>query len=138
LPGEWISVFGGHPANRRIFWSDRAMPITVSLAAVAVTDLAPAKEFYSRLFGRPADLEPMPSLAQWDFPPSGGFQVVENAGTAGASMATLLVSDFDDFLARLHRSGLATGEVITGVLSRLTQIQDPAANVITIAEVPAR
>ena len=76
------------------------MPITVSLAAVAVADLAVAKEFYGRLFGRPADLEPMPSLAQWDFPPSGGFQVVENAATAGASMATLLVSDFDDFLAR--------------------------------------
>jgi predicted enzyme related to lactoylglutathione lyase len=114
------------------------MPITVSLAAVAVDDLAVAKEFYGRLFGRPADLEPMPSLAQWDFPPSGGFQVVANAATAGASMATLLVSDFDGFLARLDRSGIATGEVISGVLSRLTQIQDPAANVITIAEVPAR
>jgi predicted enzyme related to lactoylglutathione lyase len=112
------------------------MSITVSLAAVAVDDLARAKEFYNRLFGRPADLEPMPTLAQWDFPPSGGFQVGENASAAGASMATLLVSDFDDFLVQLDRSGITTSDVTTGVVSRLVQTQDPAANVITIAEAP--
>ena len=114
------------------------MPITVALAAVAVDDLARAREFYGRLFGRPADLEPMPTLAQWDFPPSGGFQVVENASSAGASMATLLVSDFDDFLAQLQESGIATSEIITGVISRLIQTQDPAGYTITIAEAPAQ
>lgn len=113
---------------------ESAMSISAVLAAVAVADLSQAKDFYARLFERAADQEPMPSLAQWDFPSSGGFQVVEDAERSGASMATLLVSDFQDFLDRLARNDITAGKVVTGILSRLTQIQDPAGNVITIAE----
>lgn len=114
------------------------MSIEVPLAAVAVADLAEAKEFYARLLGRPADLEPMPTLAQWDFSPAGGLQVVEMPDNAGRSMVTLMVSDFDHTLADIADRAIPTSEVVSGVISRVTQISDPAGNVITVAEIPER
>lgn len=110
------------------------MPISAALAAVAVTDLDEAKEFYGRLFDRPADIEPMPTLAQWTLEPCGGVQVVEDAEHSGASLLTLLVSDFDAVLTDLSGRGIQTGEVVDGVISRVTQVSDPAGNTITFAE----
>lgn len=112
------------------------MSIETPLAAVAVADLEEAKEFYARLFGRPADANPMPTLAQWDFEPAGGVQVVCVPEVAGTSMLTLLVSQFDDTITELSSRGVGVGEVVTGVISRVTQLRDPAGNVITLAEIP--
>lgn len=112
------------------------MSIDTPLAAIAVADLAEAKEFYTRLLGRPADIEPMPTLAQWDFAPAGALQVVEGTENPGKSMATLMVSDFDATLSELAERGIDIGDVIDGVISRVTQITDPAGNVITLAETP--
>ncbi len=112
------------------------MSIEIALAAVAVSDLGEAKEFYTRLLGRPVDVEPMPTLAQWDFTPAGALQVVESPAHAGHCMATLLVSDLDATLDDLAAHGIEIGEVVTGVISRVTQVADPAGNVITLAEIP--
>lgn len=76
----------------------------------------------------------MPTLAQWDFIPAGGLQVVEMSENVGSSMVTLMVSDFDDTLSGIADRGISLGEVISGVISRVTQIQDPAGNTITLAE----
>lgn len=109
------------------------MVMTSALAAVAVSDLGNATSFYSTLFGRGPDLEPMPTLAQWDLE-HGGVQVVEMPEKSGSSMVTLMVTDFDDFVAQLDSRGIAHGEVVEGVISRVTQSKDPAGNVITFAE----
>lgn len=109
------------------------MAMTTALAAVAVADLAEAKAFYTTLFGRAPDHEPMPTLAQWDLP-FGGVQVVKVGDNSGTGMLTLLVTEFDDFLAHLGDSGIQHGEVVEGVISRLTQVHDPAGNTITFAE----
>ena len=79
------------------------MPIRAALAAVAVADLDQAKDFYTTVFGRPADIEPMPTLTQWDIDGGGSLQVVESPDLSGSSMATLLVSDFDSFAIRSPR-----------------------------------
>lgn len=105
-----------------------------ALAVVAVSDLAKAKPFYSGLLGRGPDQEPMPTLAQWDFEHGGGVQVVEVPEKSGSSMVTFLVTDFDGFLKQVGVKGIQHGEVISGVISRVTQTQDPAGNVITFAE----
>lgn len=110
------------------------MRINAALAAVAVSDLATAKAFYERLFGRPADVEPMPTLAQWNLQPAGGVQVVVDSERSGSSMLTLLVADFDATLAALDEGNLPHDAVIDGVISRLTRLEDPAGNIITFAE----
>lgn len=113
------------------------MSIDTALATAVVTDLEQAKEFYTRLLGRSLDLEPMPTLAQWDFSPAGGLQVVESAEHAGHAMVTLLVSDFDATIRDLRDRGITVGEIVDGVVSRLTQVSDPDGNVITLTEAPA-
>lgn len=110
------------------------MSITAALATVSVADLKEAIEFYTRLFNRAADEEPMPTLAQWNLEPAGGVQVVEDANHSGSSLFTLLVTDLDDLLRSIGDRGISTGEVIDGVISRVTQIEDPAGNTITFAE----
>lgn len=110
------------------------MPITSALAAASVTDLEEATEFYTRLFNRPADEEPMPTLAQWNLEPCGGVQVVEDAKRSGSSLLTLLVTDLDELLNSLGNRGIETGEVISGVFSRIAPVKDPAGNTITLAE----
>lgn len=110
------------------------MPISAALAAVAVADLDEAKEFYGRLFDRPCDIEPMPTLAQWDLKPAGGVQVVEDDERSGSSLVTLLVADLDGLLAELGGRGIETGKVVDGVISRVSQVRDPAGNTITFAE----
>lgn len=97
-------------------------------------DLAEAREFYSHLFGRGPDMEPMPTLAQWDIQNGGGVQVVEQSKGSGSSMVTLLVTDFDGVLKELSEKRIEHGEVIDGVISRVTQVSDPAGNIITFAE----
>lgn len=113
------------------------MSIAVALSTVAVKDLSGAREFYSRLFGRGPDMEPMPTLAQWDIQNGGGVQVVEQSEGSGSSMVTLLATDFDGLLKELSEKRIERGEVIDGVISRVTQVSDPAGNIITFAEVPA-
>ncbi|MGB5953587.1 MAG: VOC family protein [Ornithinimicrobium sp.] len=109
------------------------MLIESTLAVMAVSDFAEAKRFYSRLFERGPDQEPMPGLAQWH-DTGGGVQVLDAPDNSGWSMVTFLVTDFDDFLKQLDTKGIKHGEIIDGVLSRLTQSHDPADNVITFAE----
>ena len=113
------------------------MPITTALAAVAVADLTEATKFYTRLFNRPADEQPMPTLAQWNLEPAGGVQVVKDATRSGSSLLTLIVTDFDELLNSLGNRGIETGEVISGVISRIAQVKDPDGNTITFAELNA-
>lgn len=110
------------------------MVTMTALAVVAVSNLAKAKTFYSELLGRGPDQEPMSTLAQWDFEHGGGVQVVEVPEKSGSSMVTFVVTDFDGFLKQIGAKGVQHGEVISGVISRVTQTQDPTGNIITFAE----
>lgn len=84
------------------------MSITTALSTVAARDLEEAKKFYSNLFGRGPDLEPMPTLAQWDIDNGGGVQVVQQPESSGSSMVTLLVTAFVIFLRNSARRGSST------------------------------
>lgn len=105
----------------------------VALAAVAVADIDAARDYYTRMFGRGPDLEPMPTLKQWTLG-EGALQVVAQPENAGRTMATLLVADFDGFYAQLRDAGLEPSDPAGGVISRVTQVSDLDGNVITVAE----
>lgn len=115
------------------------MPITGVLAVVNVDDLTTAKDFYAVLLGRPADDEPMPSLAGWDVEGGGGLQVTDgDPGRRGRSAVTLVVTDFEDTIGALDAAGIERGEVIDGVVSRICMLQDPCGNQVILAEAPDR
>lgn len=109
------------------------MSIVHLLAVVPVTDLPTANSWYERLFGRPADNNPMPSLVEWQVTDHGWVQVSVDTGRAGSGLLNLAVDDIDAHVAELAARGLVTGEIQTvtkGV--QLSAITDPDGNTITV------
>lgn len=101
------------------------------LAVVAVSDIASSRAWYTSLFGREPDNNPMPNLVEWQVTDGGWVQVTEDAGRAGHGLLNLAVSDLEEGVRELRERGLTTGEIIDankGV--RLCPITDPDANQI--------
>src|SRR5215472_13858776 len=80
------------------------MDIANVLAGLAVRDLDEAKRWYEVFFGRPADADPMPGLAEWRTP-GGTVQLVLDERRAGGSLVTVWVRDARKALADLVARG---------------------------------
>ncbi|MEJ7832296.1 MAG: VOC family protein [Nocardioides sp.] len=91
----------------------RPAPYDDVLATLPVADLAGTTAWYERLFGRPADRTPMPSLAGWQVTSGGGVRVagVENAP---AATVTLTTADLDALVAELRGRGVEVDDPTTG------------------------
>ncbi|WP_197040122.1 VOC family protein [Mycobacterium sp. URHB0044] len=101
------------------------------LAVVAVSDIEAGRAWYTKLFGRGPDNNPMPNLVEWQVTDGGWLQVTEDPVRAGNGMLNLAVSDIDEGARELREKGLGAGEIIDankGV--RLCPLTDPDDNVI--------
>lgn len=101
------------------------------LAVVAVSDIEAGRSWYSKLFGRDPDNNPMPNLVEWQVTDGGWVQVTEDRRRAGNGLLNLAVSDIDEGVREVRACGLDTGEIVEankGV--RLCAIADPDANMI--------
>lgn len=107
------------------------MATTTVLAVICVSDSKQSQPFYEQLFGKPADLNPMGSLFEWQITDSGWVQVFEDTEKAGSSYLTLGVDDFDAHLADLAARGVEAEEIPADAPMRLAQVKDPDGNVIT-------
>jgi len=109
------------------------MSVDHVLAVVPVADFDTAREWYQRLFGRPADNLPMEGrLVEWRVTETGWVQVTADADRSGSGLLNFAVDDLENHLAELARRGLAPGAVETvnkGV--QLSTIRDPDDNTIT-------
>jgi len=109
------------------------MTIEHVLAVVPVTDLDLAKAWYERLFGRPADNDPMPVLAEWQVVPGGWVQVFVDAQRAGSGLVNFAVDDLTRHIGEARDRGLEPGHVDTvnkGV--ELSTLRDPDGNTIRL------
>ena len=102
-------------------------------AVLPVADIAAAERWYQKLFGRPADAIPMPSLREWH-EGSAGFQVLEAPDRAGRTYATVMVRSIDDTRATLAARGLVLGPTQKGDVAGIAQIDDPDGNTLTFAQ----
>ena len=103
------------------------------LAVVAVSDIEVGKSWYTELFGREPDNNPMPNLIEWQVTNGGWVQVTEDPQRAGNGMLNLAVSDIDDGARELRELGINAAEIITankGV--RLCPVTDPDNNKIQL------
>ena len=101
------------------------------LAVVAVSDIEVGRAWYTRLFGREPDNNPMPNLIEWQVTDGGWVQVTEDPLRAGSGMLNLALSDFEEGVREVHETGLGAGKIIEankGV--RLFPITDPDNNLI--------
>jgi glyoxylase I family protein len=107
------------------------MPIEHVLAVVPVSDLEKSQRWYSSLFGRPADNNPMPTLVEWQVVPGAWVQVFSDPQRAGSGLLNFAVDDLEAHLAQVRGRGLDPGEIAEankGV--RLSTIIDPDGNTI--------
>lgn len=102
-------------------------------AVISSGRLDDAQKWYSRLFGRPADLHPMAEVYEWHFG-NGGVQLVDDAKRAGSSMLTVIVPDLDASRAALEARQLTLGPASGGDFARIAQITDQDGNQITFAQ----
>ena len=109
------------------------MSIQHVLAVVPVSDLAAANAFYQKLFGRPADNNPMPVLVEWQVVPGAWVQVFVDEERAGSGLLNFAVDDLEAHVAEAAERGLRPGAIDganKGV--RLSTITDPDGNVIRL------
>ncbi len=109
------------------------MSIDHVLAVVPVADFEAAHTWYERLFGRPADNQPMAGqLVEWRVTGNGWVQVTRDADRAGSALLNFAVDDLDQHMADVSGRGLAPGPVQTANKNvRLSAITDPDGNVVT-------
>jgi predicted enzyme related to lactoylglutathione lyase len=101
------------------------------LSVLAVSDIETERSWYTKLFGREPDNNPMPNLVEWQINDGGWLQVTEDASRAGKGMLNLAVSDIDEGAREVRERGIEAGEIIEankGV--RLCPISDPDGNQI--------
>jgi predicted enzyme related to lactoylglutathione lyase len=105
--------------------------VSTVMAQIIVSDLGRSVEFYSRLFGRGPDANPMDKLQEWHFG-SGAIQVYEEPERAGRSGATLHVTDLEGAVAALDAAGVAHEPIVDATYVRVVQLTDPDANRIVL------
>jgi glyoxylase I family protein len=103
------------------------------LAVVAVSSLEASRPWYTRLFGREPDNNPMTNLIEWQVTGNGWVQVTEDPTHAGHGFLNLAVSDLDEGVREIRELGIDPGEIVDankGV--RLCPLADPDNNQITL------
>ncbi len=108
------------------------MNVTTVMAQLIVSDLDRAVEFYSRLFGRCPDANPMDRLQEWHLAGAGAIQVYEEPERAGRSGVTLDVSDLDAAVVALDAAGIAHEPLMDATYVRVVQLADPDQNRIVL------
>jgi glyoxylase I family protein len=103
------------------------------LAVVPVSDVEKSHGWYSSLFGRSADNNPMPTLFEWQVLPGAWVQVFSDPQRAGSGLLNFAVDDLEGHLAQVNGRGLHPGEIVEankGV--RLSTLTDPDGNTIRL------
>lgn len=109
------------------------MSVEHLLAVVPVSDLAASRAWYSALFDREPDNDPMPTLTEWQVIPQAWVQVFADPDRAGSGLLNLAVDDLGAHIAELESRGLHPGEAVSadnGVW--LSTLSDPDGNTISL------
>jgi catechol 2,3-dioxygenase-like lactoylglutathione lyase family enzyme len=110
--------------------------ITHLYAGVPVSDLDAGIGWYTRFFGRPADMR-VGDEVLWEVDEHATLFIEPNAGRAGAGRITFAVDGLDALLERLAAQGIEHEPIETysnGV--RHVTIPDPDGTAIAFAEPP--
>jgi predicted enzyme related to lactoylglutathione lyase len=113
------------------------MDVEVVFTGVPVTSLATGRDFFERLFGRPADVEVAADEVMWRVAETAWLYVVVDDARAGRGLVALSVADLNATLAELEGRDIRpdrTEEVGGG---RKATMLDPDGNTVAIISVPA-
>lgn len=104
-------------------------------AGAPVADLALAVDWYSRLFGRQADVIVNDDEVMWRVSDSAWIYVFRDPGRAGHGTVTLSVRDLDRTIDELAERGIVGEPVeVVGTAGRKTKFADADGNVVDFIE----
>jgi predicted enzyme related to lactoylglutathione lyase len=112
------------------------MDVEVAFTGVPVTDLSTGRDFFERLFGRPADIEVAADEVMWRVAETAWLYIVVDAVRAGNGLAALSVADLDATLAELAGRGITPERVEeVGEGGRKATLFDADGNTVAVIEV---
>jgi predicted enzyme related to lactoylglutathione lyase len=113
--------------------------IDVLFAAVSVSDFEGALDWYTRLFGRPPDINVKGDEVMWRITEGAWLYVILDRNRAGTAVVTLSVGDLDSMSARIAARGIRTESFETvGDAGRKATFRDADGNVLSFVEVSQR
>ena len=108
----------------------------VLFAAVPVARFEYAVDWYTRLFGRPADIVPNEHEVMWRVAEAGWLYVIDDAERAGQTVVTIAVADLDAAVSELATRGISAQPIEDiGDAGRKAKLSDPEGNVIALIQV---
>ncbi|GAA3555121.1 hypothetical protein GCM10022235_23840 [Kribbella ginsengisoli] len=109
------------------------------LAVIPVHELGPAAQWYESFFGRPADQQPMDTLAEWHLSEFGVVQVFQDPDRAGRTSVNFAVDDLDTTLSTLAGSGITATDpqIVSSGRQRLATTTDADGNTLGLIQVIA-
>lgn len=109
------------------------MAITKIYAQLKCADLGVSAVWFTKLFGRTEDVNPMAGLKEWHLNSSAGFQLVEDPSSKGDGNMTLLVDNLNNEKNRLADANLQPSDITVGDFASFLEVTDPDGNTITLA-----
>jgi catechol 2,3-dioxygenase-like lactoylglutathione lyase family enzyme len=123
--------------GRRLIGSVGVMEVNVVFTGVPVTSLDVGRDFFERLFGRPADVEVAVDEVMWRLAESAWLYVVVDVARAGEGLVALSVADLDATLAELEGRGIRPDRMEEVGGGRKAVVADPDGNTVAIISVPS-
>ncbi|WP_224816989.1 VOC family protein [Hasllibacter sp. MH4015] len=111
------------------------MDLITIAANLQCTDIGRSRDWYTTLFGREFDSEPMEGLLEWHHGESAVLQLFEQSSTAGSGILTLIVQDLARECERLR--DLSPGPIEQGDDVQIARLTDPDGNTVVLVSAGA-
>jgi predicted enzyme related to lactoylglutathione lyase len=112
------------------------MEVEIAFTGVPVTSLGNSRDFFERLFGRPADVEVAADEVMWRLAESAWLYVVVDPARAGHGLIALSVADLDSTLAELEHRDIRAVRIDEVGGGRKATVLDPDGNTVAVMSVP--
>lgn len=102
------------------------------IAQATVSDLGPALDWYTALFGRGPDTNRMEGLHEWHLTEAFGVQVFAEPARAGHASIVLAVGDLDAVATPMTEVGIARDGPQPITVGRVLMLTDPDGNRVVL------
>ena len=113
---------------------EKTMALTAIYAHLSCSDLGRSVVWFTTVFERQPDAQPMTGLAEWHYGKQAGFQLYENPEHAGKGTLTLIVDDITGERERLLAGGIQANRIEAADYTTIMRLRDPDGNLAVLAQ----
>ncbi len=110
------------------------MALTAIYAQLSCSDLGRSVVWFTNVFARQPDAQPMSGLVEWHHGTQAGFQLFEDAEHAGKGTLTLMVDDITGERERLMAGGIQANRIEAADYTTIMRLRDPDGNLVVLAQ----